>query len=395
MNAHQGVKIRWKRNIINSDGSYAFKGNWKNNLILNSGLDNVGNGGLSQLDNTWISQISYAQYGTGNTPTRRDSNPVTFTTSSGTITSNTSFFTSDDVGRLLKTNDPDGTEYIITSFSSSTSVGTSNTHSELTPYTGTVWYVNETQLDTYVKETNTKLSYSGAHSFSSPVLTNTVSYIFSAESGTVTITEVGWTCRAHSTGLPLFGRDLVPGIGDTLTAGQQYNVIIEISVAFSPGVPTSTGDVGNNGFDTSGEALYWSIGQDFTGTGNSFINDDGSFHNGDYDPRNNNVTCVAGLTNSTITFPAGTINSNVTLNALANINLSRSSYTNGTYFLRYTGTFSVSQGNSTNVTGIGMAIATPGLKWFYVNKFSSPQTKDSDHTLNVVFQVSWGRILTN
>lgn len=200
----------------------------KRNLILDVGLDSMGTNAGG-----WHSAIDYCAVGTGTTPTKRDSGTITFSRSGARVTASDAFFQAADVGRLLKFDS--GEEMYVRIYVSETQVDVSE-NGALPAAEGTLWHVEQTQLTTQTK----RASYASA-------LDNTVVYdadsgtvrfrrtfLFPVETAPVAYTEIGWARQLSGT---LFGRDLIPGGGDALTANQQYRVTVDLYVSVSPRTP--------------------------------------------------------------------------------------------------------------------------------------------------------------
>lgn len=378
MRSHQAASVRFKRFIVNPDGSEipCGDGKWTKNLLLNSGLDGVAT-------TLWCDSFLYGVLGTGTNPVRRDSTPTTFTVSGGTITASAGFFTSADVTRILKTNDPLATEMVITGYTSPTVVTTSSAATIATGYTGTVWYVSDTTLGSEVKRTNTYTTSSGNNgsTFLTDTWTHQRTYLFSAETGTITYREIGWAKASTGT---LFGRALIAGAGDTLVAGQQYKVIIQLSVKYSPASPTAVPDVSGGAYNTAGT---FSIDRNSeTSTVNS-VGATVQLGNGSLEPSTGPLLCMASATFT----QSSMASTSPTIPFIADIVLAKASYVAGSFQNVMSGTADVNTGN---YTCYGFFIDTANASAYSI-LFTTPQTKDNLHTLTPTITMSWGRILTN
>ena len=372
---HAGARVRYRRMILDPDGTIVFRSGWKNNLILNSGLDQVA-------VNRWIQCFAQGNVGTGNTPTRRDSGVITATAAAGTITASAPFFVVGDVGRLIKFGTGSGgQEFIITAFTDSTHVTSSNTASQ-SAAVFTIWYVNDTALASLAQTTTsyfTGSSFNGsAYASISGTWTHTRSYLFAPVGGSVTYTEVGWSPAGSGT---LFGRDLVPGGGDHLTTGQQYVVTIELTIAYTPVTVGPIANVGTGGFDTTGTGCI-----QFILTNQINTNGTNNFVTNNLDP-SLGISFI-GLASSTFT-PVNATTGGITTppeyscsNAVAT-----ASYTSGDYKKTFSQLYIPTDAVGT-IEGIF-------VDQCFCDLFNTPQTKDNLHSLNVVFVLSWGRILTN
>jgi len=371
------MSVTYQTQIINPDGSIAKSNPPTHNLLLDGGLDLVASDNLMDL-------FRYAVVGTGSTPTNRDSASTTFTRSGTTVTANANFFEAADVGRLLKFDS--GEEMYITAFTSATEV-TVDTGGTLSASEGTVWYVNEVGHETESKRTATYGSDSGdnGRSVSGNIITNKRTYIFSAEVGAVTYTEIGWS-NVSTPSAQLFGRDLIAGGGDSLSAGQQYKVIFQLQTTLSPVDPTAVSDVGNNGFNTAGtfcfEYLFRGLGY-VSSTGAATY--DGSNENSVPEPKNNHEVSYADATFtqlSGLSTSFGTPGSTI-------LAMTAQSYTSGSFTRTYVATASISQWNDSIY---GLIFGSQRLSSVL---FTTAQTKDSDHKLTVTYRWTWGRTLVN
>lgn len=382
----QAASVQYRTAVLEPDGTLRPLRNWKKNLILDVGLDSVG-------VRTWGKCLEYSAIGTGTTATSKDSGATTFTSAGTTLTASAGYFAAGDVGALFK---PDtGTEVYITGFTSTTVVTTSADPGAAATQ-GTVWYVNQTGLTTELKRSNTT-SGLGPNSFawnagtSSGVWSRT--YIFTAEVGTVTYREVGWSWQAAGN---LFGRDVLAGAGDTLVAGQQYVITVVLNVVVSPVTPAAVGNVGTGGIDTSGNAVVENVSQNASGSGDYAWSDPGVDGQGRLEPSLvmpggcvatatwTQASATTGIQTPPATSPAGS-------GSLA-------AYTTGSFTRTQTNVFSVSQGNSATIKGF-MWKEDPGNPSFssiyFSVQFTADQAKTGSQTLTVVTRKSWQRALVN
>ncbi len=365
----------------------------RKNLVMDGGLDAYATINFGSLFN-------FACVGTGTNPVNRFSAPVTFTQVGNTITASAPFFLLSDVGYILKYgaqgSGSGGAEQYITGFTSSTVVTVSSSATVAAPTLGCLWYVTQTTLQTQVKSTSTyPVSGSGTvNTINVGTMTRAFTrvFIFSAEVGTVTYNEIGWSWN----GTNLFGRDLILPAGVTLIAGQQLEVTLHVSLVVSPTDAVSVPDVSAGTWDTSGTALIeYAQGSASNGQAFSVINADGS-----------NAAPFAGYT---LEPPQGlihlaliraawtqlaTINTglNPNGNAIDLFDLTRGVYTPGSFTLTNSGTIPLGNLNGQTWTGIG--INNTG-SWMWSLQLATPNSKDSSHTLSFSFTVSWGRILVN
>ena len=378
---HAVASVRYKTQIINPDGSVASERPFKNNLILDQGLN-------LHASYTWAQCFEYCAIGTGTNPVKWDSATTTASRSGTTVTSSANFFSAGDVGRLLKFDS--GEETYITAYTDPVTVTVADSGT-VASAEFTIYGVNQTALQTETKRTNTYNQDGGdnqsTYNSGTATWTHKRTYLFAAETGSVTYREIGWSPVSSAN---LFGRDLIPGSGDSLVSGQQYKVIMQLTVAMSPTSPQAVSDVGNNGFNTAGNAMLESLRG-----GVSIVNSNGSsdgFNFGQYRMEPSASTSYLRISVVTATWTQqSSINTGEVNISVTSKTPSRSSYSNGNFYVDWTATFGVSEGNG-NIFGLAIG---GGTDTNFTVKFTSTQTKDSSHTLTVVFRYSWQRNLTN
>lgn len=377
--AHADAVVEYETFILNADGSVASTRKRKRNLILDQGLNLVGTV-------AWCACFENCAVGTGTNPTNRDSGATTFTRVTTVITASAGFFAPADVGRLLKWDS--GEEVYITGYTSATIVACV-TGAGIGPGVGTIWYVNDTGLQTEAARTAILSTDAGDNetTFANPTLTNKRTFLFPAVGAPVTYKEIGWSNSA-AVAANLFGRDLIPGLGDSLLTGQQYKVIVRLLLTLSPVAVTAVGDVGNNGFVTSGNANHEYILNAYS----SIASPGGATVAGPIEP--GSVTTFNGVVGAFTLLTAPSFTTNNT-GDFCRASLTNAAYTNGNFFRDSTGTVAVGSGNGsltafTFGAGLGGAVSRA-----FSQKFTSAQTKDNVHTLIVSLRKSWGRILTN
>lgn len=382
----QRAKVRFKTGVLNPDGTFKQLRDWKRNLILDSGLDSVAS-------RNWVDNIAFGVIGTGNNPTDRDSGAVTVTVVSGVATASAAFFEAQDVGRLLRL-DTGETGYI-TAFTSTTEVDVSM--ADAGPGLFTIYYVNDTQLETEHKRSN---SYSllsagnGSVWAGSPTFawTFTRTFIFSAEAAPVTITEVGWSWGANPTAL--FGRQVLSGIGDSLLAGQQYVISVELTIAVGPSAQVPQADVGTN-CDTTGDAVLESAMCNASAvTSFAYVASNGAVQG----PSGRGETLEPWTTGtfkqikgtlSAITLETNTTNGLIDAGTWVAVNTVGGSFTPGVWTRKFSATFAVAQlvGDITAVTLCG---GWPNARGFTV-LFDTPITKTGLQTFSCEFTLTWNR----
>lgn len=376
MNLHSTAKVIYETQIL-ENGRVIKRNAPKRNLLLDSGLDSWG------ARSFWDS-FAYCVLGTGTTPTKRDSGAITVTIASEVATASAGFFEAGDVGRLLKLDS--GQEVYIDGFTSSTEVSVTGASDDAASE-ATVWYVNETGHGNEVVRTNNLGSDSGdvASTWDGSTIEHKRTFIFPTESSSLTYKEIGWS-HIGSSGGNLLGRDLIPGGGDSISAGQQYKVVVKLQITTSLGTPQSLSDVGTGGFNTAGDILLYSIRDAFEGASSPFKTDGTGLL--ELWTLGSIFLCLSDFTlpgttgNGYSNPPAGHVSGGKTIDA----------YVSGSWERVVRHTFGTGSGNGT-VYGLGFGLS--GFSTPILLKFDTPQTKDSDHTLEIALKQSWGRTLTN
>lgn len=368
---HTAAAVFYRASVIDSaTGLEVTAAPRKKNLILDAGLDLVAS-------ERWQDCIRYAVAGTGTAnPTRRDSGAVTFTRAAATVTASAGFFVPADVGRLLKFNT--GEEMKITGYTSATSV-TVSVSGTLAASAGTVWYINQTGLDTEVIRTNTYGSGGTDNTVTLDVgagqLIQKRTFIFPAEVGGVTYREVGWS-NNYSAGNNLFGRDVL-AVPLVLVAGQQLKIVLELTLTLELLAPETA------------NTLPWS-----GGTAQQQIENVTWDHA--FNPSQAGSVTVF-VSESTDVFMGPSIVDASISGTHYTVASSATAYTPGSFTRAFSGYFGLNDGNST-------VIRSAGFGWYYYPgtfypvvrvRFSANQTKDSDHSLRIDFAHTWGRALAN
>lgn len=373
----QTAAVRYTVAVIDADGRVVSQRGPKRNLILDSGLNALAS-------TSWTDQFQTAHVGTGTTPTKRDSGAVTFTRTGSTVTASAGFFEAADVGRLLRFDT--GEEVRITAYSDAQTVTTADSGS-IAASEGTVWYVNQTALISQSKTTSTYATTGGANgsSFASGVWTHKRTFLFSAEAGSVTYREIGWSASGGS----LFGRDLLAGVGVSLIAGQQLRVTVELSVTYSQLVSTAFGDVGSGGFATTGACGIENVGQ----VGK--VNTNGSSSSVNMlDPGGSPGRQIGLATGAAAIADAVSSGDSAAMSGVVDSQTATSaSYVTGAFARSFAVTFGVSAGNSTALRSI--YFHSGNNRPTYRVLTASSQTKTADQTLRIEFTLSWGRTLVN
>jgi hypothetical protein len=377
MNLQTNAHVIYETQVIER-GAIVSRRNPKRNLLLDVGLD-----GLAV--RTWYESFSYCVLGTGTTPTKRDSGAITASVTSGIVTASANIFEAADVGRLIKFDS--GEEYYIDDYISGTSVSLVDSE-DVSAGEFTIWYVNETGHGNEIKRSNTYGSDSGDNetTWDGSKITLKRTFIFSEESSAITYTEIGWS--HGSSGSSLFGRDLIPG-GDSISPGQQYKVVVRLVITPAPIVQSSVGNV-VTGWDTSGEHIlcYCDI-HSTRGIAYGLLEPSMWTSN----------TKDIGLIDEDFTLPSVPAAQGASRPILGSISgriedMTPDSYVSKSFMRSATAVFSTVNGNGT-IYGIAVGYMTSNANASWALKFDTPQIKDSDHKLTLVFSLRWGRTLQN
>jgi hypothetical protein len=382
---HQSAEVHYTIEVIDAAGRVARRLPRRRNLILDQGLDGIA-------ARTWAASFTHAAVGTGTTPTKRDSGAITFSRTGDTVTASAGFFVADDVGRLLKFDS--GEEVRITAFTDANTVTTADSGS-IAAAEGTIWYVNQTGLVAETKRSGTYSTDAGANgsSFAAGAWTHKRTFIFDAEVGSVVYREIGWSHTA-SAGANLFGRDLLPGVGVSLVAGQQLRVTVELSVSYSP----------------STSSVYTNVVTGWTQDGTHGVEGVRTGHV-------ETVTAAGGTadTGGGVMEPAtagriaiSTDTTGIRATSTANLSLSGlllakaaslGSYVSGSFTRDKSATFGVTEANSTAIRSLQLTtqIHTGVLQDLIAYRvlLDAAEAKTSSQTLTLVFRLSWGRVLNN
>ncbi|WP_043588994.1 hypothetical protein [Geminisphaera colitermitum] len=372
IHSHQGAAIRYQIDVINPDGTLADSRPWRRNLILNRGLEDIAS-------YRWDEVVNYAVAGKGTDPTKRASGEVTFTQNGTTVTASAGFFVAQDAGRLLKLDT--GEEMPIEAYTDTTTVTVATARTSAIPTPGTVWYVNQTGLAAEYMRTSTLGT--GADDNSVNLLDGKIvlkrTFVFAAVSQQVTIQEVGWS-RWNGAGGNLFGRDVLAAGGVTLVSGQQLKIVLELAITVSPLAPE------NIAFPA------WIAGGGKQQLEN--LNWNHRFH-----PCNAyNYYIPVFVSDSTDIHKAAHLESGAgsLTGTVKTVEPIRANYIGGSRRYTYRATFTINDGNIA-------VVRCAGFGWWDYQTFypifriifDQPQTKDSDHTLTLDFEISWGRVLIN
>jgi hypothetical protein len=373
--------IRARCRVRSADGRRTGWLPWKKNLIMNAGLDGVAVG-------SWELLMRQCGSGTGSNPVSNPSGAITFTQAGNVVTASAPFFQSTDVNAILKYGvGSAGAQQTVVSFTSSTIVNVSS--SATVPSTvGTLWYVTQTALQSPHATTVTYVAGANGSTFvtSTGVATLQRTFLFAAEVGTVTITELGW----FKTGSTMLGRVVLAGAGVTLVATQQLEVQLQVLVTYSPVSQVAVSDVSGGVWNTAGTLILEWVNSTVSASGifdwiasNGTAGQESCFS---AQGGQQAVQASIGAYSQHTSTQAGT-GTACGFDQAAVLG----TYTTGTYTTTWTGTFSISNAVGTiSVIGFG-----PNGNFCATIALTTPQVKDSSHTLAFTWQTVWGRILTN
>lgn len=370
----------------------------QNNLILNQGLNLWCNRTYYGFPNGFL----YAVAGTGTTPVKVDSGTATASQSGTTVTFSTSVLTSTaiDSGRSIKWDS--GEEAMIVTVTDGTTAVV-NVSQTVASGEYTIYNTNQTSMGggidatpsvTESKRTNTYVTGSGdcGATWTSPhIVEQKRTYDFSAESGSVTYTEIGMSRLVTANSASLFMRVLL----DTpisLTAGQQLRLVYILTVTYSPSSTTSYT------FPITG----WPVSPATTVDGNAGweyldpeqVQSTGSSGGSNCDP--NGIEHIITSTRTTA-LPSVPSHVEVIYNTL-NLELKApvwETYVTNSFVAVMSATFDPSESNSTAIRSIWISYSdlSGNNLCYYRILFNEAQTKDSLHRLVLRFQWSVSRVL--
>ena len=385
--------FRYKVGYIR-DGKRYLSPDWRNNLIMDAGLNKAGN------VTSWCGCFSNCFFGNNVSPVavQRDSGVVTFTQASNVITASGGFFVAQDVGRLFKWGTGSaGTEAYITAYTSSTQVTVGASPDVAVGEVGTVWYVNSPTLSTVLQTTSTYGAEGGDNGTSivANVMTHKRTFVGSAVGSGTTLTEIGFSHDSANTNL--FDRDIISG-GVALLTGDIPLAVAELIQTLNQTTPATAPDVGV-GCNTEGDIQVEWISLN-NGTGWSSVSTSGA-------TQSSGGICLEPTGNGLM----GAIIASFTFNAFSEGGSSPTgrnqyvqNYSNGTFtagvFSREKSVTVPISGAIGNVYGFGIgAGGSSGNTLVSYNnaavKFDNFFAKSGAQVLTFSFTVSWQRILTN
>lgn len=378
-----------KVEVVNPDGSIDKSFPVQPNLILNAGMDRLASSGPHKVG-------TYGVIGTGTRANKRASGALTITVlDTGAISCSGAFFEAQDVGRILKLATDE--EFVIATFVDDQNVTTAAPPLvDLAAAIGSIHYVNETQLETETKRTNSYVSgasYNGT-SYAAAALTHKRTFAFSVESGPVTYQEFGVSWGSNPTNL--FARALLLS-PVSLIAGQQIRVIYELTVAYGPASPvtviepiTGVAIDGEYGIENISGDSFGSI--DASGSPTSFS---GAALVADVAPNNRSVNFGSSTSSTAL---AGPTNSPVSIGGfVASKEATKETYTTGSYARTAFVTFGTSESNNANLRSFYARADGGGTSTNSAFRLllDSAFEKTNLYTMTIRFRWSWSRTLQN
>jgi hypothetical protein len=382
----------YRYRVRNPDGSASAWSDRRHNLLMNAGLD-----GVAQAD--WAHGFEWFAKGTGNLPVENASGAITFTQVGTALTASAPFFQSTDAGAIFKYGiGTSGAQFTVSAFIDSTHVTLSGADTVPTPTVGTLWYVTQTAMDALQATSKNYVSGSCGSAFdvSTGIWTGTRTILFAAESGTVTIIELGWFNSGSGGvfGATMLGRVVLPGAGVTLTAGQQLEVELQVNVTFSPIAQTAVADVSGGAWDTAGTWLLEFVEIFSGGPGiadviqaNGLSGSSGYLSAGSVTFNGDGGTCMmtgAYAQNATLQNAPG-------VHATFTVANSLGSYSLGSFITTLVGEFNPASGVGL-ITVIGLGNTSTLLA---SQLLTTPTNKDNTHSLTLTWETQIGQILTN
>lgn len=248
------------RQIDAKTGRVVCESPWRKNLLNDAGLNRMARQATAV---TPATLFTYCKVGSGTTPNKISSGAITFTQSGTTLTASGGFFTATMAGGLFKWGSgTGGVENYIAAYVSATQVTLTDSATVASPTVGVVWQVQETALASYLYVTNSYLTGAGncGTTLASGVLTLQRTFNFATQVSTYTVNEIGYDGAGAANGT-VNGRLVLPS-SDVVPPTNYYQVIMALSVAYSPATPTAVPNVGVN-IDTAGtlaiEKLFTSV----------------------------------------------------------------------------------------------------------------------------------------
>ena len=250
------VQTKIKRKIYDAATGELLKASpWEKNLVMDLGLNNLarGPGTPTSPANSFTNMI----VGSGTNPVKVASGAVTFTQAGTTLTASAGFFNAGMVGTLFKYGTGSGgAEYYITGYSDTQNVTVDTSATVGTPTLGTVWYVNQTALQTYAHASTSYRTNAGDNftAFSLGQVTMQRTLIIASQGTNYTVNEIGWNGNTVGSSTNTINGRIVLGSSDLVTPAQYYLVTIQLIFTYTPASPTAVLNTGTV-INTAGTAM--------------------------------------------------------------------------------------------------------------------------------------------
>ena len=353
---------------------------WVDNLILDSGLNKAGT-------QNWSTCFTYCLFGNQVAPeeVRRDSGGITFTVTGTACVASGNFFVPTDTGRLIKFNDTNGQERYLT-YVSAVAATLSSAATGIAAETGTVWYVNQTALQSLLQATDIYDQTGGSNGTTRALNVTTMkrTYIGTAVGGATTLTEIGFSSSAANTNI--FDRDIIPG-GVALASGDIPTAICHVVLTVYQTTPVAVGNVGT-ACDTTGNFQVTTIqNNDLFGFIDANGNSSGASGSYSFEGPSLGGFCAAL---GTFTLPPfGSPTAGPTTVAASSTSVS--AYGPGNFYRDKTYFFATTAANGTH-HGVMNVV---GAQFCWAQLFTNPFAKSSAQQLTYVMRLSWQRDLVN
>jgi len=367
----------------------------KANLVLDQGLNCMARkSGVTNCPGTSPAGcFTNLVVGSGTNPTTIASGAITFTQAGTTITASGGFFTAAMAGCIFKYGTGSGgAEYYITVFTNSTTVTVDTSATVGTPEVATVYFVQQVGLQTLFTPTGTKTYQTNAgdcqSTYSGAIVTHKRTFIIPQQAGSYTVNEIGYGSNVVTSNANVVVGRIVLASSDVVGTSNFYLVVLELNVTYSPAAPTAVGDVGTN-INTAGNAMMETfVGVNTvasTGLVSSTVNQvlDG--------------TATATLKFATASYTQNSAIDTIGTPAWTTITIGTAA---ATYLAASRGIMQWSFNSSVStsgqsLTGMGMTFTSSAFAQFDI-KFTTPQTAPTGTFQPVsLFQIVYGRILTN
>ena len=247
------AKMRIKTQIVDAATGAIVKDNpERENLIFDYGLTSFAGG--NALSASAASSFTRCRIGSGTQPTSINSGAITLTSVGTALTASSGFFTARMVGALIKmdASGSAGQEFYIASVTSGTLATAATAPSpDVAAEFFTVWFVQELALETLLYSSSTYQTNSGdcQSTVTGGTITHKRTFTFPVQAGSYNVNEIGYDTGSGN----LTGRIVLPST-DTVAPTNFYVVIMSLSLAYTPRVPTAVASVGTN-IDTAGNAI--------------------------------------------------------------------------------------------------------------------------------------------